>query len=265
MNEFWQIKEKLKGKGTGLLLLLTLAWPVSAHRLGGGSDKLWRCKWSWCEPCIYRGNTQLQVMQTQTVVKWMSFQTPWYTAACIMYSIMSSPRTSVLLRCGDGDGEGGEGRRRLGRGCMRLMSPVLEVEGTAGEAAAVAEEEEVGRFWKYCSPGSSSSKPPHGYTCRQQRSTEREIIIDACWVLLLVVILTGSRSRVKGTLQVISQFLPYKNTQGFFIYHFPLKLQLSWIVLVKMYSPFSSVTELIKKKNIRKVKWRWPAHRFPLQ
>ncbi len=83
---------------------------------------------------------------------------------------MSSPRTSVLLRCGDGDGEGGERGARLGGGCPKLVSPELEVEGTAGEAEA----EEVGRFWKYCSPGSSSSKPPHGYTCRR-RSTERRV------------------------------------------------------------------------------------------
>lgn len=85
---------------------------------------------------------------------------------------MSLPSTSVLLRCGDGDGEGGEGGARVGGGRPRLESPVLEVEGTAGEAEA----EEVGRFWKYCSPGSSSSKPPHGYTCRQH-SKERGIHI----------------------------------------------------------------------------------------
>lgn len=72
----------------------------------------------------------------------------------------------MLLRCGDGDGEGGEGRAMLGGGCPTVVSPVMEVEGTAGEAEA----EEVGRFWKYCSPGSSSSKPPHGYTCGQEQS-----------------------------------------------------------------------------------------------
>lgn len=66
-----------------------------------------------------------------------------------------------MLRCGEGDEEGGEGRTRLGGGCPRLVSPVLVVGGTAGEAEA----EDVGRFWKYCSPGSSSSKLPHGYTC----------------------------------------------------------------------------------------------------
>lgn len=69
----------------------------------------------------------------------------------------------MLLRCGDGDGEGGEGGARLGVGCPRLVSPALEVDGTAG----VAEAEEVGRFWKYCSPGSSSSRLPHGNTCTQ--------------------------------------------------------------------------------------------------
>lgn len=71
---------------------------------------------------------------------------------------VSSPIASMLLRWGDGDGEGGEGGAREDAGCPRLESPVLEVEGTAG----VAEAEEVGRFWKYCSPGSSSSNPPHG-------------------------------------------------------------------------------------------------------
>lgn len=72
------------------------------------------------------------------------------------------PRASVLLRCGDGDGEGGERGARLGAGGGMWASLLLkEVVGTAGEAAA----EEVGRFWKYCSPGSSSSKPPHGYAC----------------------------------------------------------------------------------------------------
>lgn len=71
----------------------------------------------------------------------------------------------MLLRCGDGDGEGGEGGARLGAGSVRLASPVLDVDGTAG----VEEAEEVGRFWKYCSPGSSSSKPPHGYTWRQHQ------------------------------------------------------------------------------------------------
>lgn len=65
-----------------------------------------------------------------------------------------------MLRCGDGEGEGGEGGARLGGGCLSLVSPALEMGGAAG----VAEAEEVGRFWKYCSPGSSSSKPPHGYT-----------------------------------------------------------------------------------------------------
>jgi len=90
----------------------------------------------------------------------------------------SSPRMSVLMRCGDG--ESGEGKARLGGGGPRFSAlPVLEVEvqvkvkvevevqveveATAGEAEA--EEEQVGRFWKYCSPGSSSSKLPHGYAC----------------------------------------------------------------------------------------------------
>lgn len=77
---------------------------------------------------------------------------------------MSSPRASVLLRCGDG--EGGEGGARVTEGCTRLASLVLEVGATAGEAEA----EEVGRFWKYCSPGSSSSKPPHGYALTQTKS-----------------------------------------------------------------------------------------------
>lgn len=48
----------------------------------------------------------------------------------------------MLLRCGDADGEGGEGGMREAVGCPRLLSLVLEVEGTAGEAEA----EEVGRF-----------------------------------------------------------------------------------------------------------------------
>lgn len=69
----------------------------------------------------------------------------------------------MLLRCGDPEGEGGEGGARAGVRCPRSGSPVAEVEGTAGEATAAAEE--VGRFWKYCSPGSSSSSAPHGYTC----------------------------------------------------------------------------------------------------
>lgn len=73
----------------------------------------------------------------------------------------SPPRTSVLLRCGDPEGEGGA---RVGVRRPPSGSPVAEVEGTAGEAT-VAVEEEVGRFWKYCSPGSSSSSAPHGYTC----------------------------------------------------------------------------------------------------
>lgn len=55
---------------------------------------------------------------------------------------MSSPMTSVLLRCGDGDGDGGEGGARVAGGCPRLESRALEVEGTAGESEA----EEVGRF-----------------------------------------------------------------------------------------------------------------------
>lgn len=75
----------------------------------------------------------------------------------------SSPRTSVLQRCGDPEGEGGEGGARVGVRCLGSGSPVAEVEGTAGEATAAAEE--VGRFWKYCSPGSSSSSAPQGYTC----------------------------------------------------------------------------------------------------
>lgn len=50
--------------------------------------------------------------------------------------------TSVLLRCGDGDGDSGEGGARVAGGCPRLESRALEVEGTAGESEA----EEVGRF-----------------------------------------------------------------------------------------------------------------------
>lgn len=73
----------------------------------------------------------------------------------------------MLLRCGDGDGEGGEGGAKVTGGCVRLASPVLEMRDTAGEAEA----EEVGRFWKYCSPGSSSSKLPHGYTLYKQTVT----------------------------------------------------------------------------------------------
>lgn len=71
----------------------------------------------------------------------------------------SSPRTSALLSCGDPEVEGGEGGARVGVRCPGSGSPMAEVEGTAGEAT------EVGRFWKYCSPGSSSSSAPHGYTC----------------------------------------------------------------------------------------------------
>lgn len=67
----------------------------------------------------------------------------------------------MLLRCGDPEGEGGEGGARVGVRHLRSGSPVAEVEGTAGGAAAA----EVGRFWKYCSPGSSSSSPPQGYAC----------------------------------------------------------------------------------------------------
>lgn len=69
----------------------------------------------------------------------------------------------MLLRCGDPEGEGGEGGARVGVRRPRSGSPEAEVEGTAGEATATVEE--VGRFWKYCSPGSSSSSAPHGYTC----------------------------------------------------------------------------------------------------
>lgn len=76
-----------------------------------------------------------------------------------------SPRTSVLLRCGDAEGEGGESEARAGGDRLGSGSPPAEVEGTAGEEVAAAAEE-VGRFWKYCSPGSSSSRTPHGYTCR---------------------------------------------------------------------------------------------------
>lgn len=84
----------------------------------------------------------------------------------------TSPRTSVLLRCGDAEGVGGEGGAGAGGGCLGSGSPVADVEGTAGEeAAAAAEEEEVGRFWKYCSPGSSSSRAPHGYACRGRTVT----------------------------------------------------------------------------------------------
>lgn len=67
----------------------------------------------------------------------------------------------MLLRCGDPEGEGAEGGARVGVRCPRSGSPIAEVERTAGEATT----EEVGRFWKYCSPGSSSSSAPHGYTC----------------------------------------------------------------------------------------------------
>lgn len=105
-------------------------------------------------PCIYRGSMQLKI--TQTFVSIID------VTNSINKCCMFSPRASVLLRCGEGDGEGGEGTARLVGGCPKLVSPVLVVTGTAGEA----EDEEVGRFWKYCSPGSSSSKPPHGYTCR---------------------------------------------------------------------------------------------------
>lgn len=85
-----------------------------------------------------------------------------------------SPRTSVLLRCGDAEGEGGEGEAKAGGDRLGSDSPPAEVEGTAGEeaaAAAAAAAEEVGRFWKYCSPGSSSSRTPHGYTCRSPTVT----------------------------------------------------------------------------------------------
>lgn len=68
---------------------------------------------------------------------------------------------SVLLRCGDGDGDGGEGGARVQTGFPGLVSPT-----EAGGAAGVAEADEVGRFWKYCSPGSSSSRPPHAYAWR---------------------------------------------------------------------------------------------------
>lgn len=71
----------------------------------------------------------------------------------------------MLLRCGDPEGEGGEGGARVGVRCPRSGSPTAEVEGMVGEATAAAEE--VGRFWKYCSPGSSSSSAPHGYTCER--------------------------------------------------------------------------------------------------
>lgn len=68
----------------------------------------------------------------------------------------------MLLRWGDAEGVGGEGGAGAGGGRPGSGSPVADVEGTAGEEAAAAAEE-VGRFWKYCSPGSSSSRAPHGY------------------------------------------------------------------------------------------------------
>lgn len=78
---------------------------------------------------------------------------------CTVKVPFSSPRASVLLRCGDGDGDEGESAARLCGGCLVRFSAVLEVEvATAGEDVEV----DVGRFWKYCSPGSSSSKLPHG-------------------------------------------------------------------------------------------------------
>lgn len=80
--------------------------------------------------------------------------------AILPLNCFCSPSASVLLRCGDEDREVGDGGPRLPGGCLMLASPVLETGGTAGEAV----DEEVGRFWKYCSLGSSSSKPPHGYT-----------------------------------------------------------------------------------------------------
>lgn len=70
---------------------------------------------------------------------------------------------SVLLRCGEGDGEGGEGGARVHAGFTGLVAAAA---AAAGGAAGVAEADEVGRFWKYCSPGSSSSRPPHGYAWR---------------------------------------------------------------------------------------------------
>lgn len=69
---------------------------------------------------------------------------------------------SVLLRCGEGDREGGEGGERVHAGFPGIVAAAAE----AGGAAGVAETDEVGRFWKYCSPGSSSSRPPHGYAWR---------------------------------------------------------------------------------------------------
>lgn len=48
----------------------TLVWPVSARQLGGGSDRLWRCRWSWCGPCIYQGSMRLQV--GQNTEQWVS-------------------------------------------------------------------------------------------------------------------------------------------------------------------------------------------------
>lgn len=103
--------------------------------------------------CSLRSQKRTQITITKGIL--------WYkhvTNVSLYVFDVSSPSASVLLRCGDGDGEDGEGGARLDGGCPGLGSTALEVKGTAGEAEA----EEVGRFWKYCSPGSSSSKPPHG-------------------------------------------------------------------------------------------------------
>lgn len=79
------------------------------------------------------------------------------------FSVSPSPMASVLLRCGDGDGDGGDGGARVQTGFPGFGSPAA---AQGGGAAGVTEAEEVGRFWKYCSPGSSSSRPPHGYAWR---------------------------------------------------------------------------------------------------
>lgn len=86
---------------------------------------------------------------------------------------------SVLLRCGEGEGEGGEGGARVHAGFLGLVAAAT---AEAGGAAGVAEADEVGRFWKYCSPGSSSSRPPHGYAWRHTGARRHVALVLVCHI-----------------------------------------------------------------------------------
>lgn len=107
-------------------MLHTLAWPVSAHQLGGGFDRLWRCRWSWCGPCIYPGSMQLQVTQTQTVIHCRFNKTKSICTVCISLQCVLTQHVSVaeMWRWG------WRRWRRWGKGGQRL--PNVGVSGSRG-------------------------------------------------------------------------------------------------------------------------------------